>query len=118
MADQLKATALPLYGNAQVRTPSLDRLGGSGLTYDLTFTPHPLCVPARVSMWTGAYPHDHGVRTNELRAPRGLDNYLRSFKRAGYRTALFGKDHCFGSDDAALFDARVEFGHLGGNSPD
>src|SRR5690242_11119786 len=96
MADQLKATALPAFGNAQVRTPSLDRLAQSGLTYDLTFTPHPLCVPARVSMWTGAYPHDHGVRTNELRTSRAVDNYLRSFKCAGYRLALFGKDHCFG----------------------
>lgn len=118
MADQLKATALPSYGNPVVRTEALDSLAQQGVRYDLPFTPHPLCVPARVSMWTGAYPHEHGVRTNELRAPEHLDNYLRVFQRAGYRTALFGKDHCFGPDDQARFDEQVDFGHLGGSAPD
>lgn len=118
MADQLKATALAQYGNHQVRTPAVEQLAADGVRYELAFTPHPLCVPARVSMWTGAYPHDHGVRTNELRAPCDVDNYLRSFSRAGYRLALFGKDHCFGPGDAALFDRRVEFGHLGGERPE
>lgn len=113
MADQLKATALPGYGNPIVRTPALDQLAASGVRYDLAFTPHPLCVPARVSLWTGAYPHDHGVRTNELRMPAGTDNYLRRFHDVGYRTALFGKDHCFGPDDTKLFDERVEFLHRG-----
>jgi arylsulfatase A-like enzyme len=116
MADQLKATALPSYGNPVVRTEALDALAHGGVRYDLPFTPHPLCVPARVSMWTGAYPHEHGVRTNELRAPEHLDNYLRVFQRAGYRTALFGKDHCFGRHDR--FDEQVDFGHLGGSAPD
>ena len=41
MADQFKANASHLYGNA--------------------FTPHPLCVPARVSLWSGQYARTHGI---------------------------------------------------------
>ncbi|MEV8268461.1 sulfatase-like hydrolase/transferase [Microbacterium sp. NPDC076911] len=113
MADQLKATALPQYGNPDVLAPSLDRLADQGVLYDLAFTPHPLCTPSRVSLWTGTYPHNHGVRTNELTAPRDRDNYLRAFHRAGYNLALLGKNHCFGADDLGLFDVYKDFSHTG-----
>ncbi|GAA3634375.1 sulfatase-like hydrolase/transferase [Microbacterium awajiense] len=113
MADQLKATALPIYGNPDVRTPVLDRFAEESVRYDLAFAAHPLCTPSRVSLWTGAYPHDHGVRTNEAQAPKSRDNYLRQFHQAGYRLALIGKNHCFGSEDLALFDEVEEFSHRG-----
>ena len=52
MTDQQKATASHLYGNAFCETPSLARLADEGVLYEHAFTPHPLCVPARVSFWT------------------------------------------------------------------
>ena len=54
MTDQQKATAIDLYGGP-VRTPNLGRLAADGLLYEHAFTPHPLCVPARVSFWTGRW---------------------------------------------------------------
>jgi hypothetical protein len=69
LTDQQKATAIDLYGGP-VRTPQLGRLAADGILYEQAFTPHPLCVPARVSMWTGRYPHSHGARTNEIPMPR------------------------------------------------
>ena len=69
MTDQQKATAIDLYGG-QVRTPNLSRLVADGILYEQAYTPHPLCVPARVSFWTGRWLHQHGARTNEIPMPR------------------------------------------------
>lgn len=65
MADQLKATALNLYGNTFCSTPALEKLVDEGVLFNNAITPHPLCVPARVSLWTAQYPHSHGNRRNE-----------------------------------------------------
>lgn len=67
MADQMKATASHLYGNAFCETPSLERLAREGVLYQNAFTPHALCVPARISVWTGRFPHSHGGRRKMVR---------------------------------------------------
>ena len=66
-----------------------------GTRFDHAVTPTPLCCPARSSIFTGRYAHNHGVRTNSDRTQtealdqRGtIQAYL---DRAGYRTAIAGK---------------------------
>src|SRR5256885_2988884 len=39
-------------------------VGDRGVTYTRYFGTFPLCCPARVSIQTGQYPHNHGVTTN------------------------------------------------------
>lgn len=112
--DQLKATATGLYGQADCPTPHLARLAASGTRYDLAMTPHPLCVPARVSLWTGQYPHTHGSRRNQIFLQPGRPHAFRIWKQAGYRCGLIGKNHCFRApEDVALFDDWCELDHLG-----
>jgi len=114
MADQLKATASHLWGNPFCATPALARLAAAGTRFDLAITPQPLCVPARVSLWTGRWPHSHGARRNETPMPAGEAHAFRLWREAGYATALIGKDHCFAADeDRALFDVWCELGHEG-----
>ncbi len=113
MTDQQKATAIRLYGNPDVPTPALERLAARGVRYDQCYTPHPLCVPARVSFWTGRYPHRHGARTNEILMPPEEHHFARGLHEAGYTLALFGKDHCFRPADQALFAHRYVFSHQG-----
>lgn len=113
MTDQQKATAIRLYGNPDVPTPSLERLAARGIRYDWCYTPHPLCVPARVSFWTGRYPHQHGARTNEILMPPDEHHFARVLHAAGYRLALIGKDHCFQPPDHDLFAERLICGHAG-----
>lgn len=114
MSDQMKATASHLYGNSFCETPSLARLAEDGVLYENAITPHPLCVPARVSVWTSRFPHSHGGRRNETLMPPGQDHAFRLWKQAGYRTGLIGKNHCFTSaSDRALFDIWCEIGHGG-----
>lgn len=114
MADQFKASASSLYAASGTATPALERLAAEGVTYRHALTPHPLCVPARVSLFTGQYPHGHGARTNEGGMPAGADHAFRLWKAAGYSTALIGKNHCFEEPaDHDLFDVWCEVGHEG-----
>ncbi len=114
LADQLPARACGLYGNAFCPTPSLDRLAANGVCYEHAFTPHPLCVPARVSLWTGQYPHTHGSRRNQTLLRPGRPHAFRLWKDMGYHCSFIGKNHCFGSaEDLALFDTWNEIDHLG-----
>ncbi|MFN2231621.1 MAG: sulfatase [Anaerolineae bacterium] len=114
MTDQQKATASHLYGNPFCETPSMARLAGQGVLFEHAFTPHPLCVPARVSLWTGQYPHTHGGRRNQTFMPAGAVHAFQLWKEAGYHTGLIGKNHCFErTQDLGLFDTWCEVSHGG-----
>src|SRR5690625_388649 len=93
MVDQLKATALNLYGNTFCKTPALEKLARNGVVYENAFTPHPLCVPARTSLWTSQYSHSHGITNNEELMSSRNRHAFHIWKEAGYHTALIGKNH-------------------------
>jgi arylsulfatase A-like enzyme len=114
MTDQQKATASHLYGNPFCETPSMERLAREGVLFEHAFTPHPLCMPARISFWTSQFPHSHGGRRNETPMPAGAAHAFRIWKEAGYQTGLIGKNHCFvDAGDLALFDTWCEISHGG-----
>jgi arylsulfatase A-like enzyme len=114
MCDQLKATALSVYGNTVCQTPSLERLAGQGVTFQNAITPHPLCVPARTAILASRYPHQIGTRRNETRMPKGVTHAFGVWKSAGYTTGLIGKNHCFDrEEDIDLLDVRGELWHRG-----
>ena len=67
-----------------------------GVTFSESFVNFPLCCPARATLLTGQYAHNHGVRANHL--PDGGYPRLDSAEtlpawltEAGYRTAYMGK---------------------------
>lgn len=114
MTDQQKATASHLYGNTFCETPSMARLANEGVLFEHAVTPHPLCVPARVSFWTSQYPHTHGSRRNETLMPANADHAFKRWAAQGYHLGLIGKNHCFVTpEDQALFDTWCELGHGG-----
>lgn len=114
MVDQMKATASHLWGCHWNQTPGLAALARHGVRFDMAFTPHPLCVPARVAFWSSLFPHNSGVRTNSGGMPGHAWHPFKLWKAQGYRTAMIGKDHCFmRPDDQALFDVWCEIGHTG-----
>ena len=114
MCDQMKATASHLYGNTFCETPSLERLAKQGVLYEHAITPHPLCVPARISTWTSQWPHSHGGRRNQTLMPGDADHAFKVWKQHGYHTGLIGKNHCFEEQsDLDLFDTWCQISHGG-----
>jgi len=112
--DQQRMDALGCYGNRFVESTHVDRLATAGARFTQAFTPWPVCTPARATMWTGVYPHAHGVIDNVY----GVDDAFASHSRikttvidmiraAGYRTAHFGKWH-LGERKPAAFDVWEE----------
>ena len=88
------------YRNPEVFTPNLDRLAAGGIRFDRAFTTSPLCLPARASVLTSAYPQQHGgvalhlgrfnervIRKNEFKTLPEAMNEI------GYHTAFHGKSH-------------------------
>jgi arylsulfatase A-like enzyme len=83
-----------------VETPNLDRLAASGARFRRAYCSSPVCIPTRVSMFSGLYPHTFGkvahVRMTVDPRIRMLPGCLRD---AGYRTGIAGKTHFWPSDE-------------------
>ena len=81
------------YGNAKVRTPSLDRLAREGGRFDRAFLTCSSCSPSRSSIITGRYPHATGAAELHLPLPKAQVTFAEKLKEAGYWTAAVGKWH-------------------------
>jgi len=91
MCDQLRADALGCTGN-WVKTPNIDRIAHEGVRFSNCVTNSPVCLPARVSLATGRYPHNTDVWDNcPFELPEGTPTWMAAIRNAGYRTSLFGK---------------------------
>ena len=66
MPDQLRADCLSAYDAAFIDTPHIDSLAERGVLYSRCCSPHPLCVPARVSLMVGMDALRTGVTGNGL----------------------------------------------------
>lgn len=95
LADQHRAQAIASNGDANARTPNLDRLAASGVNFTQAVSGMPLCCPFRGSLLTSKYPHEC-VPGHEYPLPAGQPTVAAPFRQAGYHTAWFGKWHLGG----------------------
>ncbi len=102
MTDQHRFDCLGVTGNPDVRTPNLDSLAERGVLFDNCFCTAPLCTPARYSLLTGLYPHQHLGWGNRSTVPPGLPTFPKQLRARGYKTAAVGKMH--------LTPARMDVG--------
>ena len=118
MADQMHDGMTRASGFPLDTMPTLDSLGAAGASFARAYACAPLCVPSRVSLLTGRWPHAHRVRQNS--APRAAvfeKDLFGVAKDLGYRTGLAGKNHSYLK--AADLDFWREYSHLKGwQSPD
>jgi arylsulfatase A-like enzyme len=73
-----------------------ERLVRKGVRFRRGYAAMPWCGPARASMLTSRYPHDHGCHTNMTHPPfvaqgHDLDTVATRIRGAGYETGYFGK---------------------------
>ena len=101
VTDDQAHWSLGSYGNADARTPHLDRLAREGVRFSRVFTPSPVCSPSRATMLSGRYGTEVGItdwinpQENEagVGLPPRLTTWAEALQRAGYRTGLVGKWH-------------------------
>jgi len=92
--DHMRHDALACNGNPFVKTPNLDRLAAGGVNFANSFTPNPICVPARASMATGNYPHKAtGIKDNGGKIRDDQAKMAEHFVQHGYDTYAIGKLH-------------------------
>ena len=73
--------------------PATRRLiGRKGVTFSNAFATTPLCCPARASIMTGRYAHNHNVRRNFQRRKLDMSTTVQHrLHEAGYLTSIVGK---------------------------
>ena len=88
--DTLRADRVGVYGATDVATPHLDRLARDG-AFARHVTAHvPLTRPSHVSIFTGLYPAEHGIRDNVSPALESdVPLLAERFKANGRTTAAF-----------------------------
>ncbi|MBV9344707.1 MAG: choline-sulfatase [Gammaproteobacteria bacterium] len=107
MADQLRAAALPAYGNRIARTPHLDRLADHSVVFRSAYCNSPLCAPSRFSFMAGRLPSAIGAYDNAAEFPAQVPTFAHYLRLAGYRTLLSGKMHFCGPDQLHGFEERL-----------
>jgi choline-sulfatase len=87
--DTLRADRVGVYGG-HVDTPNIDRLARQGAWAPQADVPVPLTRPSHVSLFSGRYPAEHGIRDN-LSPPVSTDVPLLAevFQQRGFRTGAF-----------------------------
>ncbi len=110
LVDQLRASALPVYGETQIKTPNIDRLVAEGTTFSNAVAPCPICGPARSILLTGKLPPSTGYVSNFLTHHADEVSLADCLNTADYRTAWIGKWHLVAGERAAdnFLDGQIQ----------
>ncbi len=85
--DTLRADHLGAYGYPRATSPNLDRLAQEGVLFENASTPRAKTTPALASLFTGMYPHEHGVRDLLQPIDAHMPLLAESINRSGYQSA-------------------------------
>ena len=98
IADDLGYGDLGCYGQQMIRTPNIDALAAGGMRFTNYYAGSTVCAPSRDALLTGKHTGHTYIRGNFLTdagedpaLPNDEVTMAEHLKKAGYRTALFGK---------------------------
>jgi choline-sulfatase len=116
MSDEHTRRALGCYGNAAVRTPTLDALAARGTRFASAYCQTPICVPSRASVATGRYAHALGAWDNGTPyVGTEAASWGHRLVAQGHRVTTVGKLHYRRVEDQTGFpDQRVPMQVLDG----
>jgi len=97
IADDIGWGDIGFFGNKDVKTPNIDALGASGLTFKNMYVTTSSCSPSRCSIISGRYPHNTGAPELHDQLPDDQFMFPEKLKNIGYYTALSGKNHMGGA---------------------
>jgi arylsulfatase A-like enzyme len=87
--DTLRPDHLPVYGYDRDTAPAISRLAEDGMVFTRAFTTSPKTSPAYASMFTGLYPHEHGLMRLGQALPGQNETLAELLDAAGYLSGGF-----------------------------
>jgi arylsulfatase len=110
VTDQQRADALGAAGNRDIITPNLDRLAREGVHFTNCWSTSTLCIPSRMSTFSGLYTYQHGTMYNVWDAllSKHEGTLLDPFLKRDYRIAWLGKNHTY---QPAIFEQLDLYNH-------
>lgn len=120
LADDLGYGDIGPYGQAKIRTPTLDQLAKDGVKFTQAYAGSTVCAPSRCALMTGLHSGHCRVRGNGG-GPNGGNVALTPpdvcvaevLKKAGYATALVGK-WGLGEENSVGVPTKKGFDHFYG----
>ncbi len=89
-ADQWRGDCLSALGHPCLKTPNLDRLARDGVLFRRHYAQATPCGPARASLYTGLYLHNHRSVVNGTPLDARHTNVALEARKAGFEPVLFG----------------------------
>lgn len=65
ISDDHAWTDYGFMGHPHIRTPNIDQLANTGLTFERGYVTSSLCCPSLATIMTGQYPHQHKITSND-----------------------------------------------------
>ncbi len=91
--DQQRYDTIGAFGNSHIQTPNLDALARDSVCFDSCVTPSPVCVPARLSLFSGQYPARTGCNNNNTEKCYDGEGFYSRITAQGYDSCCVGKMH-------------------------
>lgn len=106
LSDDHSYPYVSAYGDANVKTPTLDRLAAEGMKFHRFFTACPQCVPSRAAYMTGRSPVAARMTRFSSPLPRGEVTFPEILReKGGYYTGICGRSYHL--DGAARADEAI-----------
>jgi arylsulfatase len=116
VVDTLRVDHLSAYGYARDTSPALEGLAEGGVRFDRAYAPAPWTKPSVASIFTGQYPHRHGLNFVLATLSASAQTLAERLSQAGFATAgvvshgFVGPKNGFDQGFEA-FDAEEAKGH-------
>ena len=93
LADDQNTYSVGCYGNKDVKTPQMDRLGNDGVIFDNHYDTTSICMASRANIMTGMYEYKTGCNFShgDMKPDLWNDSYPVLLRKSGYLTAFAGK---------------------------
>ncbi|MFC1766683.1 sulfatase, partial [Planctomycetota bacterium] len=93
MSDDQNLSSVGIYGNPEVVTPNMDKLGNDGMVFGRHYNTTAICMASRATVFTGMYEYKTGTNFSHGNMKREIwaKSYPMLLREAGYLTAFAGK---------------------------
>ena len=110
IVDALRPDHLDINGYKRDTSPNIDNLAKEGTSFVSSYCPLPRTDPSMMSIFTGMYPHNHGIRlVANNKADTSLITLAEILQNHAYKTAFIGG---FGVHNPALEKGFDDFNLL------